>query len=111
MISLTLAARGFREQLQRCAAAGRQRRPPAAAAAAAAGGQAARAMAAVAEGGESLDAQKRRVREEVKAALRALSTEQMAAESEWWGRREDTGAGSSAACGVGREAAACLPAW
>lgn len=83
MLSLTLAARGFRQQLQRCttAAAGRQPLAPAV------GGQASRAMAAAAVSGQSLDAQKRRVREEVKAALRGLSEEQMAAESEWWGRR------------------------
>lgn len=39
-------------------------------------------MVSAAQDGQSVDAQKRRVREEVKAALRALSTEQMAAESE-----------------------------
>lgn len=81
MLSLTLAARGFRQQLQRCAAAARclppLPLPPATR------GHATRAMAAEVQDGQTVHDQKRRVREEVKAALRALSTEQMAAESEW----------------------------
>ena len=79
MLSLTLAARGF-HQLQRCAAAARCLPPLPAPPATR--GHATRAMAATAQDGQSVDEQKRRVREEVKAALRALSTEQMAAESE-----------------------------
>lgn len=78
MLRFSIAARGFRQQLQRCAAAARCQPPlpvpPT---------TRCFAMSAAAQDGQSVDALKRRVREEVKAALRALSTEQMAAESEW----------------------------
>lgn len=78
MLGFSIAARGFRQQLQRCAAAARCQPPlpvpPT---------TRCFAMSAAAQDGQSVDALKRRVREEVKAALRALSTEQMAAESEW----------------------------
>ncbi|KAI7841249.1 hypothetical protein COHA_005086 [Chlorella ohadii] len=77
MLRFSIAARGFRQQLQRCAAAARCQPPlpvpPT---------TRCFAMSAAAQDGQSVDALKRRVREEVKAALRALSTEQMAAESE-----------------------------
>lgn len=60
-----------------------------------------------------MDAQKRRVREEVKTALRALSTEQMAAESERRAWRWAAGRGpamhlAAHAVGTGNSAAPTL---
>ena len=67
----SLAARSFQQQLRHTAAAAAPPWPRMAQAMAGAGA------------GPGLDAQKRQVREEVKRALRQLSAEQMAEESEW----------------------------
>ena len=100
---LALSRPFWRLQLQHhgAAHAARQQQQPARAAAVAAAAAAARRQHAMAAGdsGEGsppgpLDASKRQVREEVKAALRALGAAQMAEESEcecagwarvWWG--------------------------